>query len=62
MTGNHNKAREAAEILGVELRSIALDLPGVRQRVLLTVACVWQALVLAAAARARYSTLPPSLV
>ena len=27
MTGNHNKAREAAEILGVELRSIALDLP-----------------------------------
>ena len=27
MTGNHHKAREAAEILGVELRSIALDLP-----------------------------------
>jgi non-canonical purine NTP pyrophosphatase (RdgB/HAM1 family) len=27
VTGNHNKAREAAEILGVELRSIALDLP-----------------------------------
>lgn len=27
MTGNHNKAREAAEILGIELRSIALDLP-----------------------------------
>jgi XTP/dITP diphosphohydrolase len=27
VTGNHNKAREAAEILGVELRSIALDIP-----------------------------------
>ncbi len=27
VTSNHNKAREAAEILGVELRSIALDLP-----------------------------------
>ena len=27
VTGNHNKAREAAEILGIELRSIALDLP-----------------------------------
>ena len=27
VTSNHNKAREAAEILGIELRSIALDLP-----------------------------------
>ena len=27
VTSNHNKAREAAEILGVELRSIDLDLP-----------------------------------
>jgi len=27
VTSNHDKAREAAEILGVELRSIALDLP-----------------------------------
>ena len=27
MTSNPNKAREAAEILGVELRSVALDLP-----------------------------------
>ena len=27
VTGNHNKAREAAQILGVQLRSIALDLP-----------------------------------
>jgi non-canonical purine NTP pyrophosphatase (RdgB/HAM1 family) len=27
VTSNHNKACEAAEILGVELRSIALDLP-----------------------------------
>ena len=27
VTGNHSKAREAAEILGIELRSIALDLP-----------------------------------
>lgn len=27
VTSNHNKAREAAEILGVELRTVALDLP-----------------------------------
>jgi len=27
VTSNHHKAREAAEILGVELRSVALDLP-----------------------------------
>jgi non-canonical purine NTP pyrophosphatase (RdgB/HAM1 family) len=27
VTSNHNKAREAAEILGVPLRSVALDLP-----------------------------------
>jgi XTP/dITP diphosphohydrolase len=27
VTSNHDKAREAAEILGVELRSVALDLP-----------------------------------
>jgi len=27
VTSNPNKAREAGEILGVELRSIALDLP-----------------------------------
>lgn len=27
MTSNHNKAREAEEILGVKLRAIALDLP-----------------------------------
>ncbi|MDP8972969.1 MAG: non-canonical purine NTP pyrophosphatase [Actinomycetota bacterium] len=27
VTSNHNKAREAADVLGVELRSIALDLP-----------------------------------
>lgn len=46
MTGNHNKAREAAEILGVELRSIALDLPELQD---LDVAQV--AVVKAAAAR-----------
>jgi non-canonical purine NTP pyrophosphatase (RdgB/HAM1 family) len=27
VTSNHNKAREAEEILGVELRAVALDLP-----------------------------------
>lgn len=27
VTSNHDKAREAAEILGVELRTVALDLP-----------------------------------
>lgn len=27
VTSNHNKAREAAEILGVRLRTVALDLP-----------------------------------
>ena len=47
VTSNHNKAREAAEILGIELRSIALDLPEVQD---LDVAQV--AAVKAAAARA----------
>ncbi len=40
MTGNHNKAREAAEILGIELRSIALDLPEVQDLDVAQVAAV----------------------
>ncbi len=31
VTSNHHKAREAAEILGVELRSVALDLPEMQE-------------------------------
>lgn len=56
MTSNHNKAREAAEILGVELRSIALDLPELQD---LDVARV--AVVKAAAAREALDA-PDSLV
>jgi non-canonical purine NTP pyrophosphatase (RdgB/HAM1 family) len=51
VTGNHNKARETAEILGVELRSIALDLPEIQD---LDVAQV--AAVKAAAAREALDT------
>ena len=40
VTSNHNKAREAAEILGVELRSIALDLPEIQDLDVARVAAV----------------------
>ena len=40
VTSNHNKAREAAEILGIELRSIALDLPEVQDLDVAQVAAV----------------------
>lgn len=56
MTSNHNKAREASEILGVELRSIALDLPEIQD---LDVAQV--AAVKAAAAREALGA-PDSLI
>ncbi len=39
-------------VVAVALSDTLLDLPGVRQRGLLVVACVWQGLLLAAAARA----------
>jgi len=40
VTSNPNKAREAAEILGIELRSIALDLPEVQDLDVAQVAAV----------------------
>jgi XTP/dITP diphosphohydrolase len=40
VTSNHDKAREAAEILGVELRSVALDLPEIQDLDVAQVAAV----------------------